>query len=74
MDQTMHQVIPGLSPELAQGLSVLLFVLAALMFLLVAFAMVKRRARGQKALPGAGIVLLMIGVASFVGALVLKIM
>ena len=74
MEKTMEHTVMGLSPELAQGLSLLLFVLAALMFLLVTFAAMKRNRRGQKSLPGAGIVLLMIGVASFVGALLLKIM
>jgi predicted membrane channel-forming protein YqfA (hemolysin III family) len=74
MNSAMENTVLGLSPELAQGVSLLLFVLAALMFLLVVFTVMKRKSRGQKSLPGAGIVLLMIGVASFVGALVLKIM
>ena len=74
MEKTMQHTVMGLSPELAQGLSLLLFVLAALMLLLVTYAFMKRKARGQQALPGAAIVLLMIGLASFVGALVLKIM
>lgn len=73
MDTTVTNTVFGLSPELAHGLSLLLFVLATLMFMLVAFAYVKRQSKGQKALPGAGVVLLFIGVASFVGALVLKL-
>lgn len=68
-----HQVL-GLSYEMAQGLSVLLFVFAALMFLLVVAAVMKRRAAGERTLPGAGIVLLAIGLMSFLGALLLKVM
>lgn len=64
----------GLSYEAAQGLSLLLFVLAALMFLLVVMAAMQRRARGDRTLPGAGIVLLAIGVLSFAGALALKLL
>ncbi len=63
----------GLAPEVAEGLSLGLFILAALLFMLVIYAGMKRAARGQKSLPGAAIVLLVIGVASFVGALVLKL-
>ena len=63
----------GLTPEVTQGLSLGLFILAALLFMLVIYAAMKRAARGQKSLPGAAIVLLAIGVASFVGALVLKL-
>ncbi|MCF6198715.1 MAG: hypothetical protein L3J67_04855 [Hyphomicrobiaceae bacterium] len=70
----MEPSIMGLAPDVAQGLSVLLFVLAALMLLLVSYAVMKRRRQGQKGLPGAGVALLMIGVASFVGALILKIL
>jgi predicted membrane channel-forming protein YqfA (hemolysin III family) len=68
-----HEVL-GLPYELAQGLSLLLFVFAALMFLLVVMAVMKRRARGDKALPGAGIVLLAIGVVSFGAAMLLKVL
>ena len=63
----------GLAPEVAQGLSLGLFILATLLFMLVIFAAMKRRSRGQSSLPGAAIVLLVIAVASFVGALVLKL-
>ena len=74
MEKTLENTVLGLSPELAQGLSLLLFVFGALMLLLLTFVVMKRKRRGQKALPGAGIVLLMICVASFVGALVLKLL
>ncbi len=73
MDTTLEHTVMGLSPELAHGLSLLLFVFAALMFMLVAFAHVKRQAKNLPAMPGPAIVLLMIGIASFVGALVLKL-
>ena len=69
----------GLTPEVAQGLSLGLFILATLLFMLVIFAAMKRRSRGQSSLPGAAIVLLggggggVIAVASFVGALILKL-
>ena len=74
MELVLNASVLGLAPDVAQGLSVLLFVLAALMLLLVTYAFMKRRRRGQKGLPGAGVVLLLIGAASFIGALVLKIM
>lgn len=64
----------GLSYEMAQGLSLLLFVLSALLFLLVVMAVMKRRARGENPLPGPGIVLLAIGLVSFFSALLLKVM
>ena len=63
----------GLAPEVTQGLSLGLFILATLLFMLVIYAAMKRRSRGQKSLPGAGVVLLVIAIASFVGALVLKL-
>ncbi len=74
MENAMDTAVMGLAPDVAQGLSVLLFVLAALMLLLVTYAAMKRRRQGQKGLPGAGIALLMVGVASFIGALILKIL
>ena len=73
MGNTAVETVLGLAPEVAQGLSLLLFVLSALMLLLVTYAAMKRSRRGQKALPGAAIILVMIGVASFVFALVLKL-
>ena len=69
----MGNAVPGLSPEIAQGLSLGLFILATLLFMLVIYAAMKRRARGQSSLPGAAIVLLVIGVVSFIGALFLKL-
>ncbi len=63
----------GLAPEVVQGLSLGLFILAAFLFMLVIYAAMKRRSQGQKSLPGAAIALLIIGVASFVGALALKL-
>ncbi len=73
MGNTAVETVLGLAPEVAQGLSLLLFVLSALMLLLVTYAAMKRSRRGQKALPGAAIILVMIGVVSFVFALVLKL-
>ncbi len=73
MEATVENTILGLAPEVAQGLSLLLFVLTAFLFMMVIFISMKNRQKGRKALPSAGVALLMIGIVSFVGALLLKL-